>query len=197
MIQKTTPQGTEYLTQWEDVEQETRDIFFRWTAMRQPDVKSLTEDPIWGPIYKSTVPNTSPYGEVGQPATTEELDIVLNEAPGGKAPGPSGVPYDLLRALGRKGRRAFLGIINRCLLQGVTPKGWLHHVIHPLPKGEWTGDFNKSRPIALLETARKILEQIINKRLKKVLTDHPESLPGGNYGFVPGDGIEGALGTVR
>ena len=197
VIKKDSPTGLSYLTAWPEVEEELCDIFHRWTATRNPQVHTLRTDPLWAEIYQPTPPHLSPLGTLGHKLTMPELEEVLADTPGGKASGPTGISYELLSKLGTKARVFLLSVLNKALSTATVPQEWLSHIILPIPKGPWTQDYNATRPIALLETPRKILEQLINKRIRKVLQENPNILQGGNYGFVPGDGIDGALTTIR
>lgn len=197
VIVKQTPDGPTHLTAWGDVDGELQSIFHQWTAKRHPHTDNLLSCPRLAALYAPCDPALSALGSAGSVILEIELNTTLAACPGGKAPGPSGVSYEFLVHLGPKARALLLTLFNCCLRFSVVPQGWLEHTIIPIPKGKSTGDFNQTRPISLLDPARKLLEQIINRRIRLGLLAHPDTLTGGNFGFVPGDGIEGALAIVR
>ena len=53
--------------------------------------------------------------------------------------------------------------------------------MYSIPKSyDWELQFNNTRPITLLETARKVLVKILNTRLLKVISKH-NILKGNNF----------------
>ena len=66
-----------------------------------------------------------------------------------------------------------------------------------IPKTEkWHGDLDKLRPITLLESFRKILNNVLTKRLSKTLFEH-KLLKGFNFGFQPGKSTSNLLFILR
>jgi hypothetical protein len=77
-----------------------------------------------------------------------------------------------------------------CFTIGDIPNDWKIAHIYPIPKPmEWHCDITKTRPITLLETARKAFVKIITNRLSKILAKH-DILKGGNFAGLPGGSTE-------
>jgi hypothetical protein len=84
-----------------------------------------------------------------------------------------------------------------CIKLGCIPEKWKTAQVYLIPKGKnWEYDLNNTRPIALLETMRKCLTRIINKRLSKVIKER-EILKGLNYAGLPGCSTEEPIHIVN
>jgi hypothetical protein len=69
---------------------------------------------------------------------------------------------------------------------GDIPNDWKIAHLYPIPKpNEWHFDITKTRPITLLETARKAFAKILNNRLTKIISRN-NILKGNNYAGLPG-----------
>jgi hypothetical protein len=111
---------------------------------------------------------------------------VLNSLPPHKAAGPSGITYEMLKLLPDAGRSVLLNLCNQCFLQSDIPGDWRLANIYPIPKPhEFEGLLKNTRPITLLETARKLLVKILYLRLSKILASH-HVLQGGNFAGLSG-----------
>src|ERR1044072_1029358 len=107
------------------------------------------------------------------PSFTEWIEIV-RLAPANKAPGPSGISYDLIKHLGPIALDVLYQITCSCFRLQAIPTGWKRAAIYPIPKPtSWHYDLNNTRPITLLETPRKLMVKILNTRLGKVFSTHP------------------------
>ena len=97
--------------------------------------------------------------------------------------GPSGISGDILKQLGRKTILHITRILNAALSAGYFPlpfkKGTTYLI--PKPNKDHTNPQNY-RPITLLEPLAKVLEKIINKRLRSYL-EETEQLNEHQYGF--------------
>lgn len=196
LLRKIDQHQSDFISSWEDVEQHIIYTFQNWSSTRSPDTEKLLDVPFWSEIYTPpTLPNS--LHNITYMITLKELNRAITASKGGKSPGPSGISYEMLKHLGKHGRDSLLRLFNSIITQSHVPTSWLHHHIVPIPKGPWQGDYNNTRPISLLETSRKTLESILNFRIRNILVETPHLLPGGNFGFIPGDGIEGALSTIR
>ena len=117
----------------------------------------------------------------------KKLDEAMYELPLKKASGPSEISYEHLKHLGKAGRNCIREIFNICLKSGKTSKIWKHSNIYSIPKHEnWKADLNNTRPIILLETARKLFTKIIMNRLTTVIKTH-NVLKGSNFAGLPGE----------
>ena len=74
--------------------------------------------------------------------------------------------------------------------RGEIPIKWKIAQVYPIPKDvEWGYSLNNIRPIALIETFRKVITKVITKRLAKVFMER-EVLKGPNYAGLPGNSTE-------
>ena len=88
--------------------------------------------------------------------------------------------------MGPKGLNLLNQIYNEILKTGNIPLNWKHGTIYPIPKPkDWMGDINITRPITLLETARKLFMSIINNRLANIFKNH-HILSRNNWAGLPG-----------
>ena len=119
--------------------------------------------------------------------TEEELDQHLSELPNSKAPGPSGIGYDMFKIMQKgTGKDTVLRLFNNTLKTGLFPDFANNGTIFLLPKEDhWSGNLDKTRPITLLETFRKLLSKILTYRLTKIV-DSTKALLGYNFGFRTG-----------
>ena len=121
-----------------------------------------------------------------QPPNFDEWISVLKSLPNDKAAGPSGITNEMMRHLGSKTQYLLWQLIQMCFTIGDIPNEWKIAHIYPIPKpSEWNCDITKTRPITLLETARKGFVKILNNRLSKVIDKH-NILRGGNFASLPG-----------
>jgi ribonuclease HI/endonuclease/exonuclease/phosphatase family metal-dependent hydrolase len=119
-----------------------------------------------------------------------ELDCVLKELPNSKAPGPSGITYEMIKNLGRRGKDILNKLFHICILKSNIPEGWKKSSIYPIPKKEgWEVRLHNTRPIVLMETIRKCFTKIITNRLSTACKDH-QVLRGPNYAGLPGESTQ-------
>ena len=117
------------------------------------------------------------------PITPDELDHTLRRLPRGKAPGKSGLINELWTHAGPRCKDVLRLLLNECLRLEDIPTPWKQSVIVPIPKTpEFTGNLDQLRPIALLESSRKILSAILTRRLSKPWSS-TECSRGLNLGF--------------
>ncbi|CAB4431081.1 unnamed protein product [Rhizophagus irregularis] len=110
----------------------------------------------------------SVYDEVLFPVTIEELIETAKMLPLKKATGPTGITYEDIKLTIEPMKGMLLEIFNDILTTGELPKDWLKAHIYPIPKPKpWQYDLNNTRPITLLETARKFFVKILTNRLFK------------------------------
>ncbi|POG67125.1 hypothetical protein GLOIN_2v1460814 [Rhizophagus irregularis DAOM 181602=DAOM 197198] len=107
------------------------------------------------------------------PIKMEELERVLQNLKTNKAPGSSGITYDFWKKSGNLTRNLLLNIFNDSMAKENVTDEWKKGFIYPINKtsrSNWNQDLNLTRPIVLLETARKIWFKILVNRLGKILT---------------------------
>ena len=87
--------------------------------------------------------------------------------------------------------------MNVSLKHGVFPKNASDGIQILLTKiRHWNGELNKTRPITLLDSHRKIFEAIVAKRMTKIIEEN-EMLRGTNFGFRAGMGTKEAIFMIR
>jgi hypothetical protein len=124
------------------------------------------------------------FEDLMSPITPGELRSTLRRLPRGKAPGKSGLVNELWTHVGTRCENELrLLLLNECLRLEDIPTPWKQSVIVPIPKtAEFTGNLDQLRPIALLESSRKILSAILTRRLSQAMEKH-RVLRGLNLGF--------------
>jgi ribonuclease HI len=87
-----------------------------------------------------------------------------------RAPGPSGLTYDIMSKMEDHHLSPLVDIINKTLETGRVEQEVNKALMRPLPKTDkGLAELAKTRPIALMETILKITEKIIFDRITKVL----------------------------
>jgi len=130
------------------------------------------------------------YTEVEREIEEKEWEETLRELKTGIAPGISGISYILIKQAGKETQEVFRNFADLCLVEGRIPIKWKIAQVYPIPKDvEWGYSLNNIRPIALIETFRKVVTKVVTRRLAKVFTEK-EILKGPNYAGLPGNSTE-------
>src|SRR5260363_285750 len=130
------------------------------------------------------------YKDLTEPLSVSEWQLTLSETKNNTAPGVSGIVYPLIRQANYKVQVIFKNLAELCLRSGMVPDKWKISQIYTIPKGEsWDYDLSKTRPIALLETFRKCVTRVLNRRLGKILKEK-DILRGLNFAGLPGNSTE-------
>ena len=140
----------------------------------------------WRSEY-SLLPNVhdSIYDTLLHAPTDEEWNATLKSLPNGKAAGISGIPYELLKHLPADASTYLKEIVTLCFASSHIPSEWKEATIYPIPKPqEWHCYLKNTRPITLLDTARKLMTRIMNKRLANILSQH-KVMQGNNHAGLP------------
>lgn len=125
--------------------------------------------------------------------TREEVKAALKDLKYGKAGGVSGVLAEHIRGSGDVGVEVITRICNEVLDGKKMPEDWLSSVLVPLYKGK--GDVRECgsyRGVKLLEHAMKVLERVVEKRLRATV-----QVDDMQCGFMPGKGTTDAIFMVR
>jgi len=155
--------------------------FHNWTAYRPTDQTLFNN--LWSAQYQPLSHiNTQWYDSLSSPITEEEVTQTIAKLPNGKACGPTGISYEMLKHAGTTCIKAITALFNRCLVSGQTPKQWKHSRIYPIPKrNTFDGDLNLTRPISLIEHIRKVYTKIITNRISNIFSKHSILSP---YNYV-------------
>ena len=168
------------------IKQHIQSHFNNWTAYR-PINQNLFNN-FWHQQYHPLPHIKSEwYIPLTLPITEEEVIQTISQLPNGKACGPTGISYEMIKHFNSTGITILTSFFNRCLIQNSIPKQWKRGRIFPIPKNNsFDGNLNLTRPISLIEHTRKIYTKIITNRLNQVFSLHP-ILSLYNYVALPGN----------
>lgn len=112
------------------------------------------------PIYLNVMEDIPPF-------TKDELSVAIERIRPGKAPGPDGLPPEIIKACLKGNMDAALRTFNTCLESGAFPSIWKVAKLTLIDKGvlDERGE-RKFRPICLLDVMGKILEHLVRARLE-------------------------------
>jgi hypothetical protein len=142
---------------------------------------------LWRDIYtpQDSI-NSSIYDSLLVSPTDEEWHSTISALPNEKAPGPSGISYEMIKKLTPSLSEQLKDIVTLCFNSGHIPSQWKDATIYPIPKPtDWNCHLKNTRPICLIETARKLMTKIMTNRLALILSEH-KILKGNNYAGLPG-----------
>ena len=114
-----------------------------------------------------------------------------------KAPGPDGIPPEVIKAIILKNPEIIKSIMNKCLITGIFPAIWKKAtlVLIEKPKKDPT-QITAYRPICLLDTAGKFLESLLKKRLEEELNNR-SAINENQFGFRRGLSTVDALRRIQ
>ena len=100
----------------------------------------------------------------------------------GKAAGPSGVVADILKAAGKDGTRWMTELCNAVVRDGKIPEDWSRSWLVNVYKGKGDAlECGSYRGIKLVEHAMKILERVIERRVRNAV-----KIDSMQFGFMAG-----------
>ena len=121
--------------------------------------------------------------------TLAEVEKAIKAMKLGKAAGASAVSAEHIKASGMIGTEVMMRIANRVLDGEGIPDDWKHSVLVPLYKGKGdVRDCGAYRGVKLLEHGMKVVERVLERRLRNVVTVNEMQC-----GFMPGRGTVDAL----
>ena len=132
------------------------------------------QSPFYGP---SPPPLKLPEGlwpeTATSPFTRQELDQAIDGLKKNKSPGPDDIPAELFQYLDNVNREALLGWYNELWEAGKIPEHFNESHIAPILKpGKDPRHYENYRPIALLNTAYKILAKLLLNRIQPIIDPH-------------------------
>ena len=111
----------------------------------------------------------------------------------GKAPGPSGIVVEMIRAAGDMGASMIRDLAVAIIRDGKVPSDWEQSFIICLYKGKGDAlERSNYRGLKLTEQVMKILERIVDSLIRQLV-----SIDDSQFGFVPGRGTTDAIFVVR
>ncbi|KAG8951833.1 hypothetical protein FRC04_005525 [Tulasnella sp. 424] len=132
-----------------------------------------------------------------EPLKIEELDAALTRMASNKAPGPDGIPTQLLKHMWDVIREPLFQICQAAYATSYYPRLWKIALTAVVPKPQ-KPDYSKVnayRPIALLNTLSKLFESALVERISQLVEQH-QLLPPTHFGCRPGRSTTDALTTV-
>ena len=177
------PNNSTILFSPEDIKNKLTDHFTNIFRPRQIN-KNLQDK--WKQEYlpKPSI-NSSWYDSLLHKITEKEIELTILDLPSNKAPGPNGITYNFVKQTHKEIIPILVQIFNQILETGNTPSKWSNSNIYPISKKlNWSYNILETRPIALLDTFRKIFTKILTKRLGHILSSHP-ILSKLNYAGLP------------
>lgn len=118
--------------------------------------------------------------------TAAELERAVRSMKDKKAPGPDGIPSEVLKMVYHHNPEMLLRVYNACLKVGVFPSRWKVARLVLVSKGKGDPDSPSAyRPLCMLDTAGKLLERLIKHRLKEAVHAAGDLSPR-QYGFRSG-----------
>ena len=111
----------------------------------------------------------------------------------GKAPGPSGIVVEMIRAAGDMGASMIRDLVVAIIPDGKVPSDWEQSFIVCLYKGKGDAlERGNYCGLKLTEQVMKILERIVDGLIRQLV-----SIDDSQFGFVPGRGTTDAIFVVR
>jgi len=123
-----------------------------------------------------------------------EFEVALNELKNRKSEGPDGLPGDLLKASGSKGKQESFEICNQIHERGEWPKEFLESIIIPIDKRCGAHDCVDVRTISLVSHASNTVLKVLTRRLESKAELFLER---DQYGFRKGKGTRDAIAAIR
>ena len=123
----------------------------------------------------------------------EEVRRAIAKARDGKAAGPSGVVAEMLKACEEPGVKWMTNVCNAVVKEGRIPEDWKKSWMVNVYKGKGDAlECGSYRGIKLLEQPLKILERVVERRLRNMV-----KIDEMQFGFTPGRGTMDAIFIVR
>ena len=105
--------------------------------------------------------------------TVADFDFILGQLLNNRAPGPDGLPFEILRHAPDSMKETIRTCINSILVgEASPPRSWMGGLICFLLKKDAVLDIPGYRPVCLLDTVYKILSAIITDRLYRLAERH-------------------------
>jgi len=160
--------GTDLCTDTDEIPNLLGDLFYHNTADENYN-KTFFENNVQmrNQNFTSNInPDLNEQTQLNSPIQLADMSRVLTKCTS-IAPGPDGIPYKFIRNLPMSALNSIITVFNKIWSSGIIPKTWRHSIIIPILKPDKNQFETKSyRPISLLNTMAKILEKIIDARLR-------------------------------
>jgi bifunctional DNase/RNase len=159
-----------------DVEENKKKIkehFENWTCNREIDIEIIESNKEWKEIYGNNNDIKEEwYENLMNEISIEELNDVIRSTSNNKAAGKSGITYEFWKHSKDYTKELLRIMINQCLEDEEMIEAWKKGLIYPISKScDWNKNLNLTRPITLIETARKLLTKILTQRLSNTISE--------------------------
>jgi hypothetical protein len=102
----------------------------------------------------------------------EDLEYMIRTLPLRRAPGPDGIPNEVLRCLPMQVIDRMYAVINEALTKGTFPVGWKDCVVTLMTKKPPAELLSNQRPVALCNTTYKLFSYVVNDRLTTTMEEN-------------------------
>ena len=127
------------------------------------------------------------------PITTDMVKKAILQMKVGKAPGPSGIVVEFIRAASDMGASMICDLPAAIIRDGKVPSDWEESFIVCLYKGKGDAlERGNYRRLKLTEQVMKVLERIVDGLIRQLV-----SIDDSYFGFVAGRGTTEAIFVVR
>ena len=137
--------------------------------------------------------NVSPVCGPSEKISAVEVDVAIGKMKQRKSGGPTGVVSEMLKAAGETGTMWMTDVCNAVVRDGKIPEDWSRSWMVNVYKGK--GDAltcGSYRGIKLLKHAMKVLERVIEGRVRKIV-----KIDDMQFGFMAGRSTTDAIFIVR
>jgi ribonuclease HI len=158
-----------------------------------PEDNTLEDNEIHKKIRQD---NKTPYNELNDcPFTENEIRYTINSLNNKKSPGIDQINADIVKKTLEFTDSLLIDIYKKCLYLNTFPKIWKKAkiIILTKPGNSVLNSSNAFRPISLLTTFGKVLDQLLTKRLQFFLRT---KLSPRQFGFIPQKCTEDAIQEV-
>ena len=131
-----------------------------------------------------------------EPFTEGELKAATETLGRGKAPGPGGVPNEVVIEVAKALPRVLLGVYNACLKDGVYGGSWKRQRLVLIPKSGSAGAPSSYRPLCMLDGFGMLMKKLLLQRLRPYLESEETGLSDCQYGFRRGRSTIDAIARV-
>ncbi|BFZ07875.1 hypothetical protein BsWGS_10914 [Bradybaena similaris] len=105
--------------------------------------------------------------QMKEPITMREMQYGIAKLKFKKSPGPDEISNEMIINLGPAAKTKLLEIYNHSWMNGTVPQVWREAITIPIhKKGKCKSQASSYRPISLTSTVGKVLERVVNHRLK-------------------------------
>ncbi|XP_028038703.1 uncharacterized protein LOC114249368 [Bombyx mandarina] len=151
--------------------------------------KLMNEENDWNRVINRKPENVGLVNEISM----YEVREAVRSMKSGKSEGPDGIPVEVWKILGEDGYKWLTLFFNKLLQEEVIPTEWSTSTLVPIYKNKGdVQDCGSYRGIKLMSHSMKVLEKVIEKRLR----DESE-ITQNQFGFMPGRGTTDAIFALR